>query len=120
MCSQNKSHSVFCHQQSVDTASWETAPQPSTSQASSSSQTPQPDALPKRKKRRVEHPPLTFTDAEEPDEEKQLTKLFLKSYIEKNKAQTEVALLQKQKLILEINMLTKQCFAMPNNETQTE
>lgn len=106
--------------ESVDTASWETAPQPSTSQASSSSQTPQPDALPKRKKRRVEHPPLTFTDAEEPDEEKQLTKLFLKSYIEKNKAQTEVALLQKQKLILEINMLTKQCFAMPNNETQTE
>ncbi|KAK7484596.1 hypothetical protein BaRGS_00024122 [Batillaria attramentaria] len=119
----------FLSPDSVDNACREAAPQPSTSQASSRSQTPQPDALPKRKKRRMEYPQVTSAGAPQPEEAKEeLEKLFLKtnskkknrSQIERNKAQTELAMLQKEKIILQIKMLTKQTLAMANNETQTE
>lgn len=62
---------------------------------------------PKRKKAKSRPADASEGSVEEESESK-LHKQWLKSAIEKNKVQTEVAQLKKQKLLLEINALTRQ------------
>lgn len=76
---------------------------------------------PKRKKAKSR--PASASEGPTPveeDSESYLHKQWLKSAIAKNRVQTEVAHLKKQKLILEINVLAKQHLDRVDHATSNE